>query len=243
MKATRAGCSVIIRTATLYSFSECGLTLPAYAWNINRSVDLTPIKVKWESLWNKLTCYTVEFEHRDGESKEELQTRQDEVSRQVREAHGLEQSFSGRSDETGDVFQPDPAFGAIVSRVLSVEVVERDEEIQRIVGNIFLDILRHLHYNCEVSLANSIWHSVRAECVVRKEGSSPVEDAAPLGAFPDDVGDLLTNPGLLSLNPRSLLQLHLNDHGTYNQIWLIDRIMREGYFGLEDIRHYTIMAS
>ena len=228
MKATRAGCSVMIRTATLYSFSKSGLTLPAYAWNVNRSVDLTPIKVKWKSLWNKFTCYTVEFEHRDGESKEELQARKDEVSRQVREAHGLEQSFSARSDETGDVFQPDPAFGAIVSRVLSVGVVERDEEIQRIVGNIFLDILRHLYYNCEVSLANSIWHSVRAECVVRKEGSAPIENAAPLDAFPDDVGDLLTNPGLLSLNPWSLLQLHPNDHGSYNQIWLIDRIMREG---------------
>lgn len=107
-------------------------------------------------------------------------------------------------------------------------VVERDEEIQRIVGNIFLDILRHLYYNCEVSLANSIWHSVRAECVVRKEGSAPFGNAAPLDAFPDDVGDLLTNPGLLSLNPWSLLQLHPNDHGTYNQIWLIDRIVREG---------------
>ncbi|KFZ11681.1 hypothetical protein V502_07464 [Pseudogymnoascus sp. VKM F-4520 (FW-2644)] len=189
MKATRAGCSVMIRTATLYSFSESGLTLPAYAWNVNRSVDLTPIKVKWESLWNKFTCYTVEFEHRDGESREELQARKDEVSRQVREAHGLEQSFSARSDETGDVFQPDPAFGAIVSRVLSVGVVERDEEIQRIVGNIFLDILRHLYYNCEVSLANSIWHSVRAECVVRKEGSAPIKNAAPLDAFPDDSDD------------------------------------------------------
>lgn len=106
MKATRAGCSVMIRPATLYSFSESGLTLPAYAWNVNCSVDLTPIKVKWGSLWNKFTCYTVEFEHRDGESTEELQARKDEVSRQVREAHGLEQSFSARSDETGDVFQP-----------------------------------------------------------------------------------------------------------------------------------------
>ena len=227
MEATRAGCSVAIRTAALYSFSESGLTLPAYTWNVNRSVDLTPIKVKWESLWNKFTCYTVEFEHRDGESMEELQARKDEVSRQVREAHGLEQ-FSARSDDQmGDVFRPDPAFGAIVSRVLSVGVVERDEEIQRIVGDIFLDILRYLYYNCEVSLANSIWHSVRAECVARKEGSAPIGNDA-LDAFPDDIGDLLTNQRLLSLNPWSLLQLHPNDRGNYNQIWLIDRIMREG---------------
>jgi hypothetical protein len=120
-----------------------------------------------------------------------------------------------------------PGVGYRVSRILSVDRVDNDKIAKWMISHIFMDILRYLYNSGEGALANSIWHSIRMDCVRVEEGSDFIWSHSNTNGLPDDVADLLANKELMS-NPWLTLQLDRNVRGTFSQVWMIERIMNTG---------------
>jgi hypothetical protein len=208
----------------MYTISEQGLECPAYLWNVDRIVYLTPIQVKWQSLWASLKCYDIKFDKIENETDQEFQDRGKEVTQAVYRNTKL---------------PPDPMTQAAleewlgtkratVTSKISADLVEHDKNAQSMIGNIFVDILRHLHGEGEVALANSLWHSVRVDAVGKMARLDFDHSLADSKDLPDEVGDLLSDAEVLR-SPWQILQLDLDRHGSYHQVWLIDRIMQNGF--------------
>ena len=73
MTTLRTRYDLTLRSSNQYSLSESGFTMPAALWNVNRMVDLTPIKLHWQSEWKRFTCYEIEVGWRKKETAEEHQ--------------------------------------------------------------------------------------------------------------------------------------------------------------------------
>lgn len=77
-------------------------------------------------------------------------------------------------------------------------------------------------------MANSIWHSIRMDCVSVNQNSRFTCVDSNLNALPDIVEELLNNYELIS-NLWLALQLDPNDRGNLSQMWLVHRIMKNGF--------------
>lgn len=198
---------ISLRTLNFYRISEQGLTCPAYLWDVNRIVDLTPVKFKYQGDWAALKCFKVTM--REDEAEEDFRKRAKEISRRISQRN--ERLRQG--DSEGWSPDDDPT----VSGKLYANTVDNDKLARETVGNILVEILRHLHAEDEIALANSIWQSIRVDELF-EPGSNHL---------PDDVGDLILRDDLIR-TPWQLFQLEHDRHESYNQVWLIDRIMQYG---------------
>lgn len=207
----RPGQVISLRTPSFYRISKEGLTCPAYLWEVNRTVDLTPVKLRYQGDWAAVKSY--EITNREKEAEEDFRKRAIETSRRISQRN--EQLRQGNSE--GWSPDDDPT---VIGKVYAV-TVDNDKPAQSIVGKILVGILRHLHAEGEIALANSIWHSIRVDELFKPGQIFSSNN------LPDDVGDLLLRDDLIR-NPWQLFQLDHDRHESYNQVWLVDRIMQYG---------------
>jgi hypothetical protein len=238
-----------LRNANRYNFTERGATIPAYLWNVDRKVDLSPIQYQWASQWERWKCYTVSFEQMENETPEEFQARFQDAQRRITQTGRLPEDLRAQAtpfrweqeglEQVHDtMFGSDSAgrnIGSAVTSMISADRVERDPGAQIMIGQIFVDILRYLYNSGEVALANSLWHSVRLDAVNKEKKPEFDHSHSKAKDLPDDVGDLLSDRETIS-DPWRMLQLDRNRRGTFNQVWVIDRIMRDGYL---HVGHYV----
>lgn len=227
-----------LRCANLYDFTNTGLTAPGYMWKVDRSVDFAPIQKKWKGHWETIAGFMLDSDKRETESVSEFEERYHKLEK-LCNYNGSEQLFpngtstvpasatSLRSVATMlDQLKNDPDIRKSVSRELLFAPVNENQYVRNIVCRVLFDILRHLHDIGERALANSIWHSIRTDCIYPGElRTSQI--------LPDDVADVLANADL-SLDPWIGLQL---DHGkrvAVSQSWLIRRIMENGHIWAGD---------
>lgn len=97
---------------------------------------------------------------------------------------------------------------------------EKFQPVEDLISPIFLAIIRHLHNSGKTKLAKSIWISIR--CDDPEAARFDYNDR-----LPEDVETLLANETLLQ-RPVSLMQLHSNKIVGFQQLWLLERVMRDG---------------
>lgn len=209
-----------------------GLGIPAYLWKTDRPVDLTPIKEHYSPLWVRLHCLSASFEPIDGESAELLAQRQNNVAQRLsnqqlmgtinrllyRSSQGLDTPMpSLLSDaycENGVLHLP----GATVTSHVLANRIQSEPAMQEALGEIIFAILRYLVDINERGLASSIWQSVRVDARDRDDLN-----------LPDDAGDALFALLDESKDPWSFLSLSRSVDGSFNELWFVDRIMRDGH--------------
>lgn len=239
----RPGFAINLRNANRYDVSSDGLIIPGYLWNVDREVDMRPIKFMWKARWESWKCYKIVFERRIDESEEQFQLRMEIAIRQIQENGRLpadvtvnatsdfpwdeERTANFRENMLG-MSGPDGGVGHAVTRIINADRVEKDPTLQHMISQIFIHILTHLYFGGELALANSIWFSIRAAAIpvasdVRSDGS---QDSKGL---PDDVCELLKllNDKVIP-NRWMILQLDRSNSGTFHQVWIIERIMKCG---------------
>lgn len=150
---------------------------------------------------------------REDETEEDFRKRGKEISGRISQRN--EQLRQGNSE--GWSPDDDPT---VLGKVFA-DTVDNDRLAQKIFGDILIEILRHLHAEGEIALANSIWQSIRVDELFKP---GPILSSNDL---PDDVGDLIIRDELIQ-NPWQLFQLEHDRNGSYYQVWLIDRIMQYG---------------
>ena len=119
--------------------------------------------------------------------------------------------------------------------------VEGNAEMWELVAVVFYAILQYLHglgTRHSIGVVNSIWQSIHEDTVPDK----PL-DWEKMGGLPDVVGDeLFSHPDVLQ-TPFETLQLDKIHAGTYHQVWLVDRIMREGVLWYGEYNRSTLHNS
>lgn len=131
----RPGCFISLRNSNRYQISNQGLTSPAYLWDINRAVDLTPIKLRYQVDWETFEYHNVtrleretveDFRNRANQIRQEILRRNEQLRQ------GIIEGWSPDDDPT-------------VEGKLFAEMVENNKSTQKLFRNILVEILRYLH--------------------------------------------------------------------------------------------------
>ncbi|KAI0516708.1 hypothetical protein F5B22DRAFT_636278 [Xylaria bambusicola] len=208
------------------NFTEAGVSLTSYVWEVDDQLDLYPIKYQYEHIWEEMKCLNLVIDRLEKETPEEFIARRNAtgahfgrqvVLHQAKEDLFLADELPQGSRAWGDI---DTA-GIRVTQYVSAHRIEELPEMQRIVSEIVFAILRFL-YNMGESdsracgLANSIWQSLRVDVVNGR----------------DDLLDVVSEELLEYLEviaaPFKTLKLDVDRNGQYSQLWFVDRIMRHG---------------
>ena len=193
-------------------FTGTGVNLCAYFFNVQDTFDFSPIKFQWEDEWNWLRCFRLSFrEQKDDESDGDYSKCMREVKLRVRHDQDAMVSAAYAGDE----------IGLRMTGPINASIVNDIPKAQRIIARIIFSVLRFL-FQAEDddrarSIANSIWHSVRATATSDRE------------ELPDKVGEWLFSDPLILDDPYSMLQLDVSPNGGFAQIWLLEKIMADGY--------------
>ena len=224
-----------LRNANRYRCVETGIQLPAYLWDVNRSINMGGIREKWKRTWDRWTCYDITFVRREDETPEDFQLRKDQAVRLIQQGHRPSQDLvdsSTRLDWTSAEFTGhvhDPTIGANIRKVLTQGRLEQDKGAQWAIGALFYDILSYLLSQGERAVANSIWHSIRIDCRRSGINSERIWADSNNDALPDECADALADASVvLTRCLWPMMQLDQNDSGSFSQTWLIDRIMQDG---------------
>ena len=217
------------RNHNRYQFRKGALQAPAYLWKVERMVDVSPVKHKWQAQWNEWESYMLRF-HRltnDGldQSVERLQA-QTEKKAQDPSTPSLVREMAKRTIWTresverlrnnifGITVEQQKATRAAITMLHGMELKEKSRD-SAMIGNIFFDLLRYLLSQDETALANSIWQSIRIDAIKDQDAELPdFVDDSWLSEYKDDQW--------------RMLQLDIDQRGTFNQMWLIHRIMKTG---------------
>lgn len=208
-----------------------GLGIPAYLWNVDTIVDLTQIKDRHGHLWTSLHSLSAEVERKDGDSAEEFARRERMIAQRLssremmstikyllyRSSQGLEipmpLQLQDAYCEGGVLHLP----GARVTSRVRADRVNGEKATKQALGEIIFDILRYLVEKNQSGLATSIWQSVRVDARDRDDLD-----------LPDEAGDALFALLDASKDPWSFLGLSQSVDGSFNELWFVDRVMRDG---------------
>ncbi|KAF4779193.1 hypothetical protein HER10_EVM0001682 [Colletotrichum scovillei] len=204
------------------------LGVPAYLWDVETPIDLTPIRVLWLEEWLNLCCIKTELLPIPNEEPHARRLRKDVISERMDwpKSEWVKQQLAGKK-----FLSSDSAFWsgieqyagtAKISLCLLANRLDASPTRQAVFGRLFFDILRFLHNQSTVEpraqgVANSIWQSMRVDAVH--------ED---LPALPDDVTEELFNHPAVQRNKFRTIALDRTRTGEYYQIWFIARIMMYG---------------
>lgn len=209
-----------------------GLGIPAYLWTVDRLVDLTPIKEHYGPLWVRLHCLTAQIEPKDGESTGEFVRRQNDVAQRLsnqqlmgsinqllyKSSQGLDTpmpfQLSDSYCENGVLHLP----GATVTSHVLANRIQSEPAMQKALGEIIFAIMRYLVGINELGLATSIWQSIRVDARDKDDLNLPDEAGDALFALLDD-----------SKDPWAFLNLSRSIDGSFNELWLVERVMRDGH--------------
>ena len=208
---------ISLRNPFFYRLSEQGLSCPAYLWDVDRKVDLTRVARKYQSMWEALKCYHVT--RRNNELMENYYER----------TGGILMKLYQRRQEMrrGEITEWSPDDDPTVRGILLAERVEKDKACQEMISRILIDVLVHLCDGGENALANSIWQSLRVDALSLPEKSEVNHKEKGYTELPDTAEALLKQDELLR-HQLALFQLDPDRNGSFRQVWLIDRIMRDG---------------
>lgn len=212
------------------------LHLSAYKWMVDRKVDLTPIKELYGQKWASLEGAFMKISKLDSENDSECQQRGLLVQAAAARLHksglswrDIRRVVMGDDTAVKMCAEKAPALakdavdllrmpGTIVNVLHYSTHIIRNPEIRKWYGHVIMSTLSYLYENDEVELANSIWQSLRTD------GLGIWEEE-----LPDQVGEWLKTNERVRDNPWSLLQLDINRDGAFNQLWIFDRIMTDGF--------------
>lgn len=250
-KKLNPGMWVSTRNANRYTLRERAIEMPAYMWNVHRKVDMTPIQLAYREQFERLQCFQFQLLLSAGEDYNDFKVREEamhtvlanlnispgDLSSQLRGTivdlprttdMGPQGTTTDVLDEVRLVFETIQQLGAEIRPIVLIDRVEPNPQARMTLGQIFLDTLRYLRGIGEESLANSIWCAIRTDSVIRKSSSSSEgQSLAEKFELPDSVDDLEKTGDILN-DPWSLLSLDRNRDGSYYQLWIIERIMKNG---------------
>lgn len=194
--------------APLRTFTARGFGLPAHIYDVCREVDVTPIKVRFINLWQKMTTTRASFYKIQGESQPQFEER---VKRQ-------------RDLFSTAVSIPPTEPGVEVKRVVTIEFAQSNLIVRTGIATIFFAILRYLYESNETALADSIWHSIRATRTRNKH-----KDKETFSDLPDNVCQNLFDNPTVKFSPWDAIQLLVDPFGgTYQHLWIIERVISHG---------------
>ncbi|KAK5625425.1 hypothetical protein RRF57_001141 [Xylaria bambusicola] len=207
-------------------FTEAGVALASYVWEVDDQLDLYPIKYQREHIWEEMKSLNLVIDRLEKETPEEFIARRnatgDHFGRQAVLHQAKEDLFLVDELPQGSRAWDDiDNAGVRVTQYMSAHRIEEVPEMQRIVSEIVFAIL-HFLYNTGESdsraygVANSIWQSLRVDVVNGRDD------------LPDVVSEeLLEYPDVIAA-PFKTLKLDIDRNGQYSQLWFVDRIMRHG---------------
>jgi hypothetical protein len=203
-----------------------GLQFSAYVWSVSAFANFQPIQEMWADTWDSLKCWRIAIERIKGETPEQRNAREVAITHRFSqpwaiELVSLEYKFAGHISSDSVIWRGIDNTGVHVSRFLDPRRAMHSPAMRDILTRIIFDILRHATMSLSDTrhaqgLANSLWHSVRAD------GVSAIE-------LPDAVGEALFSHKDVLAQPWATLQLDLDPAtGTFAQLWFVDRIMEQG---------------
>lgn len=195
-------------------YSKEGMNVFAYKWSVDRKVDLSPVKASYLQKWTSLECAALEVLPLAGENAEGYQQRMNSFHRFVTLLNTAGSSWRDIRRIVIDILKVP---GVRIDLVRYHEHISRTPSSRKFYATVIMSTLLHLYENNEVELAHSIWQSLRADAVSRDED------------LPDQVGEWIKTDSRVREDPGSLLQLDPNRDGSFNQIWLFERIMTDGF--------------
>lgn len=209
-------------------FYNGGLEILAYKWSVDRKVDLSPIKTSYSQKWASLEGATLLISPLEEETTEAHRQRASsfrEILTDLRRA-----GIPWR--EIRRMVREDLKLPGIQIRPLhDHEQISRSPSSRNFYATVVMSTLLHLYENEEVELAHSIWQSLRAD---------GVSDGKQL---PDQVGEWIKTDSRVQEDPWSLLQLDPNRDGSFNQVWLFDRIMTDGFIWVGQYQYEEVQSS
>jgi hypothetical protein len=211
-----------------------GLQFSAYVWSVSAFANFQPIQERWADTWDSLKCWRIAIERMKGETEEQRNARELAITHRFSESWAielasLEYKFAGRISSDSVIWRGIDNTGVHVSRFLDPRRARHLPAIRDTLTRIIFDILRHATMSLSDTrhaqgLANSLWHSVRAD------GISAI-------GLPDAVSEALFSHKDVLAQPWAALQLDLDpETRSFAQLWFVDRIMEQGglWYG-----HYT----
>ncbi|KAK6863562.1 hypothetical protein PG995_000090 [Apiospora arundinis] len=237
------GCLAIPRVP-IHTYDENhreGLQFPAYGWTVDNMLDLSILKYEYAELWHSIKCVQIATYPGKEESDADIQARQARFEaigrhfgrKEVNKA-ALRELLDHRTIAPGSsIWGGLDSTGVRVTAILNAYRVKEVTAMQDIVAKIVFAILRYLHGLStpqSIGVANSIWQSLRVDAVDKPYGSGARD-------LPDTVGDELFTHRDVVKAPFHTLQLDKSRDGSYYQVWLIDRIMYQGYVWTGTYRH------
>ncbi|KAK6840886.1 hypothetical protein PG987_001746 [Apiospora arundinis] len=218
-----------------------GLQYPAYGWTVDSMLDLSILKFQYAELWQSIKCVRVATYPGKEESDADFKARQaryEAIGRRLGRVEVMgaalrELLHHGTIEPGSSIWDGLDSTGVQVTAILDAYWIESEAAMQDIVAKIVFGILRYLHSLStpqSIGVANSIWQSLRVDVVDKPYGSGARD-------LPDTVGDeLFTHPDVVKA-PFHALQLDKSRDGSYHQVWLIDRIMYQGFVWTGTYRH------
>ncbi len=219
------------------SIGTNGLPLHAYLWAVEDELDLNPIKLQWEEMWNQLKCIQVGIERLKGESDDAFGQRKRITAQHFSRRDIMRLAKAEISHHGGPIIPHDSPLwaglppgatpqGLRITAHLNANLIESHPNARRTVAQIIFQTLNYL-FGLSASdpraagAANSIWHSVRTDSVRAK--------AAESDQLPDSVGSALFTHADVLRDAFATLQLDRDSaNGGYRQLWFVDRIMTHG---------------
>jgi hypothetical protein len=184
-----------------------------------------------------LKCLQLEIVRLKDEDNEQFEQRQARVtqcyssSREIEKIKQmlweLQESETGQPQSITGSGTPNPGDSVthegigFSARILAARI-RSSPPMRRLVTDIIFGILFYLYCEGEIGLANSIWQSIRTDCLSAEQDSETDE-------IPDEVGDWLFSPTTIASDPWELLQLDDEHEGGFHSNWFIDHIMRDGF--------------
>ncbi|KAK7911039.1 hypothetical protein PG985_013520 [Apiospora marii] len=214
-----------------YDDNSEGLPLVSYLWTVKDTIDLMPLKEQYAEAWHSMKCLDFAMVRQDGESQVDFETRKRSIMHHFTNGDNLRAAQEGILHHRGFAIDS-AAWGGLDVRGfqtrahLDARRVEMNTGMRRLVANILFAILRYLHDLATpqaAGVANSIWQSIRVDIVPERTINSQI-----MADLPDVVSEeLFAHPDVLR-EAFEVLQLDKSRGGTYHQVWLVDRVMRDG---------------
>ncbi|KAM5359283.1 hypothetical protein ACJZ2D_014584 [Fusarium nematophilum] len=205
----------------------------AYIWNVEDPFDFAAVRDRWSRVWCDLKQLKVAVDYRD-ESPQDRSRRLYRICVHISRSGFIrsvkdEIHLKGFIPYDSAVLRGIQGAGVRITSYLDGHAAEACLETQRIIAEIFFDILRFLVSKASndqraIGLANSIWQSMRVDAV-QTNSDQPSEDVETL---PDEVGEsLFIHPDVCD-NPFRTLRFDKTPTGEYRQAWLFERILSKG---------------
>ncbi|KAH7171271.1 hypothetical protein EDB81DRAFT_778078 [Dactylonectria macrodidyma] len=209
----------------------------AYLWDIEDEFDFTPIRDQWAHVWRDLKRLKVVVDNpkKEGDCGRAFRERLMRICQHFA-SKGITRKAKDELLRTRAIAPDSPVWNGIgdqgihVTSYLNADQIESTPVIQKLIAQIFFDILKFLFSMTDkdaraIGIANSIWQSMRVDSL-HTNGND--YDSKDLETLPDEVSEVLFNHPDVVNSPFKTLRFDRTRGEEYHQVWLFDRIMTHG---------------